>query len=231
MAMPPSEVGHPGPRTSWIMYQAARLWFWAFGWTVDGVAPDIAKGVLIAAPHTTNWDLPHMLAASFAFRLRLSWLGKHTLFRPPWGWFMRALGGIPIDRSSAKGSVQGVADQLARASQLMIAVPPEGTRSRRDHWKSGFYWIAYTAQVPIVCAYLDYGRKRAGLGFHFVPTGDIRADMEKIREFYADKRGLFPDCESAILLREESGAPPLDEPSAATEPAAATKPVAGAVPQ
>ena len=193
------------------MYWVARLWFFVFGWTLDGEAPDVAKGVLIAAPHTTNWDLPHMLAASFAFRVKLSWLGKHTLFKPPWGWFMRFLGGVPIDRSSPQGSVQGVANQLTAADQLIIAVPPEGTRGKRDHWKSGFYWIAHTAQVPIICGYLDYGNKRAGLGFSFVPTGDVKSDMERIRQFYADKRGKFPEEESTIALREE------------TEPAAAVR--------
>lgn len=203
--MRPSTVDHPGPTTSWFMYQVARLWMWVFGWDVEGESPQAAKGVVIAAPHTSNWDLPHMLAASFVFRLRISWLGKHTLFKPPWNGFMRMLGGVPIDRTAAHGSVKGVADQLVAADKLMIAVPPSGTRSKRDHWKSGFYWIAHTAQVPIVCGYLDYGRKRAGLGNVFVPTGDVKSDMERIRAFYADKRGRFPEQESTIVLREESG--------------------------
>jgi 1-acyl-sn-glycerol-3-phosphate acyltransferase len=144
-----------------------------------------------------------MLAASFVFRLRISWLGKHTLFRPPFGWFMRALGGVPIDRGSPQGMVGSVAAKLTAADQLVIAVPPSGTRSRRDHWKSGFYWIAHTAQVPVICGYLDYSRRRAGLGFLFVPTGDVKADMEQVRAFYADKRGKKPENESTVLLREE----------------------------
>ena len=203
--MIPSRVSHPGPSTPLVLYWAARLWFRVFGWDTEGDAPQVAKGVLIAAPHTTNWDLPHMLAASLVYRYRISWLGKHTLFRPPWGWFMRFLGGVPIDRSSPQGMVQSAADQLKSASQLVLAIPPSGSRSRRDHWKSGFYWIAYEAQVPVVCGYLDYRRKRAGLGYSFVPTGDVKADMEKVRAFYADIRGKFPENETPILLKEELG--------------------------
>jgi 1-acyl-sn-glycerol-3-phosphate acyltransferase len=203
--MRPPKVDHPGPTTPWLLYWAARLWMWVFGWDVEGDSPQAAKGVVIAAPHTSNWDLPHMLAASLVFRVRLSWLGKHTLFRPPFGWFMRALGGRPIDRTTPQGAVKSVADQLVAADKLFIAVPPSGTRSRRENWKSGFYWIAYSAQVPIVCGYLDYSRKKAGLGFSFVPTGDVRSDMERIRDFYADKRGKFPDCETPAILREEQG--------------------------
>lgn len=208
--MRPSAIDHPGPPLPWLFYWIGRLWFALFGWDVEGQSPQTARGVLIAAPHTTNWDLPHMLAASFVFRVRLSWLGKHTLFRPPFGWLMRLLGGVAIDRSAPHGAVQAVADLITATDRIFIAVPPEGTRSKRDHWKSGFYYIAATAKVPIVCGYLDYGRKRAGLGFLFHPTGDVRADMDRIREFYADKRGKFPECESRIALVEEAAAEAAD---------------------
>jgi 1-acyl-sn-glycerol-3-phosphate acyltransferase len=120
---------------------------------------------------------------------------------------MRLLGGVAIDRTAAHGAVQGTADLLGASDKLVIAVPPEGTRGKRDRWKSGFYWIAYTAKVPIICGYLDYSRRRAGLGFVFHPTGDIKSDMERIRAFYADKRGKFPEKESTIRLPEEEGTP------------------------
>ncbi|MBX2801215.1 MAG: lysophospholipid acyltransferase family protein [Myxococcales bacterium] len=198
-----SEITHPGPTTSLLLYWFARLWMFVFRWDVEGGPPDSPTGVVIAAPHTSNWDLAHMLAASLIFRFRVSWLGKDSLFRPPFGWFMRALGGVPVDRSAPGGLVQQAADALTRTERLMIAVPPSGTRGKRDGWKSGFYWIAHTAQVPVVCGYLDYSRRVAGLGYAFVPSGDVAADMEKVREVYATFRGKFPELESTIQLKEE----------------------------
>lgn len=199
-----SQVVHDGPTTGLFWYWVARLWMAVFGWDVEGEPPlNVRKAVLIAAPHTTNWDLPHMLAAAFLFRIRLSWMGKNSLFKPPFGLFMRWLGGVAVDRSAPKGQVQAVADLFSANERLILAVPPSGTRKRVEFWKSGFYWIAHTAQVPIVCAYLDYGRKRAGLGLTFVPSGDPAADMDRIREFYKDIRGKFPEAESPPRLKEE----------------------------
>jgi 1-acyl-sn-glycerol-3-phosphate acyltransferase len=203
---------HPGPKTPWILYWVGRAWMWVFGWQIEGQAPQVPKGIVIAAPHTSNWDLPHMLAASFVFRLRLSWLGKHTLFRGPFGRLFRALGGLPIDRRSPHGAVKGVADLFTGVDKLMIAVPPSGTRSKRDYWKSGFYWIAHTAEVPVIFGYLDYGRRRAGLGTLMMPTGDVRADMDVIRAFYADKRGKNPVSESRMMLKEEEEGAPAEHP-------------------
>jgi 1-acyl-sn-glycerol-3-phosphate acyltransferase len=182
---------------------------WLFGWQIEGEVPPVSKGVVIAAPHTSNWDLPHMLAASWVFRLRVSWFGKHTLFRPPLGWLLQRLGGLPVDRRAPRGLVGEVAARLADAERLFVAVSPEGTRSRRDHWKSGFYWIAHEAQVPVVCGYLDYGRRRAGLGLTFVPSGDVRADMDRVRAFYAGFRGRHLGLESEIRLKEEEADPPM----------------------
>jgi len=173
--------------------------------------PPLAKGVVIAAPHTSNWDLPHMLAASWVFRLRVSWFGKHTLFRPPLGWLLQRLGGLPVDRTAPRGLVGEVAARLETADQLFVAVSPEGTRGRRDRWKSGFYWIAHEAKVPVVCGYLDYGRRRAGLGLTFVPSGDVIADMDRVREFYAGIRGRHPSSESDIRLKEEEEEAPTEE--------------------
>lgn len=197
----------PGPKTPRVLYWPGRLWMWLYGWTIEGEVPLVAKAVVIAAPHTSNWDLPHMLAASFVFQLRVSWFGKHTLFRPPLGWFLQLLGGVPVDRRAPRGLVGEVVARLQAADQLLIAVSPEGTRSRRDHWKSGFYRIAHEAQVPIVCGYLDYGRRRAGLGLVLVPTGDVRRDMDRVRAFYAGLRGRHPDLESTIRLKEEAESP------------------------
>lgn len=198
-----SRVSHPGPTTPWLLHWVGRLWMWVFGWRFEGEVPQVERAVLIAAPHTSNWDLPHMLAAAWVLRLRVSWLGKHSLFRGPFGWLFRRLGGLPVDRRAPQGLVQQVADTLRAADKLVIAVPPSGTRSRAERWKSGFYWIAHTAQVPIVCGYLDFATRRASLGLTFVPTGDVRADMERVRAFYEGVRGKFPAQETPILLKEE----------------------------
>lgn len=198
-----SEITHDTATTSWLMYWVARAWFWMWGWTVHGEVPPVRQAVLIAAPHTSNWDLPHMLATSFIFRVRLSWMGKHTLFKPPLGWLLRFFHGVPVDRRAPGGLVKQVAAMFGDREGLVMAVPPSGTRGRRELWKSGFYWIADTAQVHVVCAYLDYSRKQAGLGLAFVPSGDVASDMEQVRAFYADKQGKFPDLESTVRLKEE----------------------------
>jgi 1-acyl-sn-glycerol-3-phosphate acyltransferase len=198
-----SELAHPGPSTSWLQYWAARLWMFVFGWDTEGDHPQVEKAVIIAAPHTTNWDLPHMIAAAWIFRVKISWMGKHTLFKPPFGWFMRLLGGVPVDRRAPGGLVKHVAETFGQHDKLLLAVPPSGTRSKRDRWKSGFYWIAHTAQIPVVCGYLDYGRKKACLGYTFVPTGDIKADMDKVRAFYAGVKGKYPADQNDIVLKEE----------------------------
>ncbi len=208
-----ADVTHDGPRTGLFWYWLARLWMLAFGWDVDGEAPPgVPRAVVIAAPHTTNWDLPHMLAAGFIFRLRLSWMGKDTLFVGPFGWFLRWMGGVPVDRRAPRGMVKEVARQFDAVDRLALAVPPSGTRKRAAHWKSGFYWIAVEAKVPILMCYLDYANRRAGIGPVLHPTGDIRADMDVIRAFYHGRRGKFPDAETPILVREE------EAPAVSTQP-------------
>ena len=164
-----------------------------FGWRMEGELPDIPKFVLIAAPHTSNWDLPVMLCLAFAFRTRLFWMGKDTLFRRPFDAIMKWLGGIPIDRSKAHNVVEQSAEHFRKADSLVIVVPPEGTRQKVRYWKTGFYRIAERANVPIVLGFLDYRRKVGGLGPVVVPTGDIEADMETIRAFYANISGKYSD--------------------------------------
>ena len=116
---------------------------------------------------------------------------------------MRWLGGIPVDRDSEHGVVDQIARQFGEPDRLVVAIGPEGTRKKKDHWKSGFYWIAHTAQVPILCGYLDYGRKEACLGLSFVPTGDIKKDMDRIREFYQSIQGKHPELTTRIRLVDE----------------------------
>ncbi|MBB2486475.1 lysophospholipid acyltransferase family protein [Mitsuaria sp. WAJ17] len=161
------------------------------GWKLDGALPaGQDKCVLIAAPHTSNWDLPYTLMVAFALRLNIYWMGKAQIFRFPFGPVMRWLGGIAVQREKSNNLVAASAEAIKAADgPLQLVVPPEGTRSKTRYWKTGFYWIAVTAEVPIVMAYMDYPRKLSGLGPVFVPTGDIEADMVKIKAFYAPFKG------------------------------------------
>jgi 1-acyl-sn-glycerol-3-phosphate acyltransferase len=165
------------------------------GWKVEGaLQPDAARSVVIAAPHTSNWDLPYTLMAAFALGMHVRWMGKASLFRGPFGVPMRWLGGIAVDRSRSTGLVAASAAALAEpGGPWQLVVPPEGTRGRTRHWKTGFWHIAREARVPIVLAYLDFGRKACGLGPVLVPGDDVEADLAIVKAFYAPMKGLRPD--------------------------------------
>ena len=165
------------------------------GWQVQGALPAQAqKSVLIAAPHTSNWDLPYTLMVAFVLRLNIYWMGKEEIFKPPFRHLMMWLGGIPVARDKCNNLVAASAEAIQAADgPLQLVVPPEGTRSKARYWKTGFYYIAVSAQVPIVMAYMDYARKRSGLGPVFQPTGDIEADMAAIKAFYAPFKGKNAD--------------------------------------
>ncbi len=163
------------------------------GWRHVGITPEKQHFVLIGAPHTSNWDFPLMLLAVLMLRLRLNWMGKNSLFRFPFGGLMRWLGGIPIDRSRSHNMVEQIAQMYRDTDELVILIPPEGTRKKVEHWKTGFYHIANLADVPILMGYLDVPSKSIGLADFFHPTGDIERDMIEIRRFYADKTGIRPE--------------------------------------
>jgi 1-acyl-sn-glycerol-3-phosphate acyltransferase len=169
--------------------------------------------VVIAAPHTSNWDLLFMLAVSYVLGVKPSWLGKRELFRWPLGWVLRRLGGIPVDRGARQGVVGAAVARFAESRRLFLVVPPSGTRARASHWKSGFYHVARGAGVPIVCAYLDYRERVGGVGLVLTPSGDVRADMDCIRAFYASKRGKYPEQATPVRLREEELEAPEAIPS------------------
>lgn len=166
--------------------------------------PVPAKCVMIAAPHTTNWDFPITLAMAKVSGVKIRWLGKDALFRGPMGPIMRALGGVAIDRSAPGGMVQSLADEFARHDQLVLVIPAEGTRSKTEHWRSGFYRIAEAAGVPIVAAFVDSKTRSGGFGPLITPSGDLTADMDLFREFYAGKEGLKPGRFGPIQLKDET---------------------------
>lgn len=159
------------------------------GWQVEGRPEVPPRCVLIAAPHTSNWDLPYMLMVAFVLRMKIYWMGKREIFKPPFAGIMHWLGGIAVDRSKANNMVAATAAHFGLREQLMIAVPPEGTRGKVRQWKSGFYYIAAEAGVPIQLSYLDFGRRRTGLGPVVVPSGDYDSDLETIKEFYVGMKG------------------------------------------
>lgn len=169
-----------------------------FGWRFEMITPPARKYVLIGAPHTSNWDFVLMLMMMLAGNLRLNWLGKDSLFRGPLGVLMRALGGIPVNRRERTRLVEQIAARFAASEALIVALAPEGTRSKSPYWKSGFYYMALTANVPVVMGYLDYARRRIGIGPSFMPGGDIESDFEMIRNFYQGMRGKSPHKQGQI---------------------------------
>ena len=179
------------PVLNTVLRGASLAYLKLAGWTVEGqLPPDTPKCVLIAAPHTSNWDLPYTLMVGFSLRLNLYWMGKSSIFAPPFGALMRWLGGISVNREKASNMVAASAQALRDADgTLQLTVPPEGTRSKTRYWKTGFYYIAREAGVPVVMAYMDYATRRAGLGPVFHPTGDVERDMEAIKAFYAPFKG------------------------------------------
>ena len=177
------------------------------GWKPDGSRPEAKQFVLIAAPHTTNWDFIYLIAFAWYFDLEISWMGKNTLFRWPFGGFMRSMGGIPVRRDKRENLVDAMAKTFDDRPHLGLVVPAEGTRAHVDYWKSGFYHIAMTAQVPIIMSYLDYSKKVGGFGPAFTPTGDLSKDMDFVRAFYAGRKGKFPARFGRIRLREEDADP------------------------
>jgi 1-acyl-sn-glycerol-3-phosphate acyltransferase len=163
------------------------------GWRKEGQVPDFPKFVAISAPHTSNWDLLFALLLAFAFDIKISFMGKNSLFRPPFGALFKWLGGIPIDRGKPTGMVEKSIEAFHANEKMILVIAPEGTRTRAARWRSGFYHIARGAQVPIVLAYLDYGRKAGGIGPAIIPTGDIEGDMKQIRTFYAHITPKHPE--------------------------------------
>lgn len=166
------------------------------------MAPDIPKCIVIFAPHTSNWDFPLLLLLRAALKPRISYLAKHTLFRFPFALLLRWTFAIAVDRDRAHQVVTNLSQLFAKRYQLWVALAPEGTRAKRDCWKTGFYRLALESGVPVLCAFIDASRHECGVGPLFTMSGDVNDDLDRIREFYADKRGIHPSRESDIRFRE-----------------------------
>jgi 1-acyl-sn-glycerol-3-phosphate acyltransferase len=181
------------------------LWY-LVGWRIEQGIPDIEKYVVLAAPHTSNWDLLIMLPAALQNGRFPRILMKHTLFRGPLGWVLDMIGAIPIDRTQPHNIIPALVAEVEQSKNIILVFTPEGTRKKTDHWKSGFYYVALGAKVPIICEYVDYKRKRVGAGLILYPSGDIASDFAQIRTFYENNGcGKHPDQLSDIVLKPSHG--------------------------
>jgi 1-acyl-sn-glycerol-3-phosphate acyltransferase len=181
----------------------AYAWAKLTGWTFVGMLPEDPKFIVIGAHHTSNWDFVIFLAALRHFDIHAKFLGKHTLFRWPFGRFFERLGGIPVDRSTAGGIVTQVARAFEAADEMVLVLAPEGTRKTGRWWKSGFLKIAEATNVPVVPAAIDYPTKTVTLGDALSFDGDVSEFMDRVRAFYADKRGRYPKKETPVAVRQE----------------------------
>ncbi|MEX6501955.1 lysophospholipid acyltransferase family protein [Pseudomonas zhanjiangensis] len=168
------------PLAEWIGRRVLGL----MGWRIEGELPKLDRFVAIGAHHTSNWDFVIFIAVKFVLRLNARWFGKHTLFRWPFGYLMRAWGGIPIRRELRRQTVEQAIAAFRQHRQFMLILSPEGTRKKVARWKMGFYHIALGAGVPIVLGALDYRNRRVVIGPTFWPSGDEAADLEAILAFY-----------------------------------------------
>jgi 1-acyl-sn-glycerol-3-phosphate acyltransferase len=184
----------------------ARCCLFLMRWKIAIQQPVPDRCVVIAAPHTSNWDFPVTMAMAEVEGVPMRWLGKAQMFNKVSSPILRAMGGISVERSSPQGLVGDLAAEFDRHERLALVVPAEGTRDAVEYWKSGFYRIAQQAGVPIVCAYVDKVTRTGGFGPVIMPSGDVRADMDEIRAFYADKTGLKPGRFNVPRLREEDTA-------------------------
>jgi|TARA_B100001971_G_scaffold45865_1_gene40764 1-acyl-sn-glycerol-3-phosphate acyltransferase len=200
------KTDHPAPKCNEFAYWLGQLVLKITGWRVEGNVPDNKNMIIIGAPHTSNWDVLFLLSAAYSFRLSIHWLVKDTWFVPGIGSILAFLGAVPVDRSRATFTVTRLAERIKNSDGLPLVVPPAGTRSYTKYWKSGFYRIAQEADVPVVCGFLDYSNKVAGLGLSFYLSGNVIEDMDRIREFYEPLAGKYPEKKSRILLKEEGKA-------------------------
>lgn len=168
------------------------------GWRVEGTAPIPRRFVVIAAPHTSNWDFVWFVGGADALNLKLSFIGKASLFAWPFGRMMRDLGGIPIDRARSKDMVGAMVAQFAAREEFMLTIAPEGTRGKAGQWKSGFYHIAMGAGVPMVCGMMDYKKKVVSLGRAIMPSGDYEADMAVLKAIYSACSPKHPQQATAL---------------------------------
>ncbi|GAB4517003.1 MAG: lysophospholipid acyltransferase family protein [Anaerolineae bacterium] len=197
------------PEIGLIPHLIGKLFYAISGWKLAGRVPNVPKAVLIGAPHTSNYDGLVTLMTSWVARRRIGWLIKAEWLRPPFGWVLSRLGAIGIDRQQGFGFVEDAVQRFEQSETLFMAIAPEGTRRKSDHWKTGFYWIALQADVPIFLLAFNYEKKELQILTPALKlSGDIKADMEEIWAHYEGIQGRFPDRVSDRRLRPGSSRPP-----------------------
>jgi 1-acyl-sn-glycerol-3-phosphate acyltransferase len=183
----------------------ARFFAWLlrlFGWRIVLSPPPSTKTVVIGYPHTSNWDFPLTMLWRFATGFPLHWVAKKEMFENPLGGLFRRWGGVPLDRAHVGGFIDQVGEEFRRRDGFHLAIAPEGTRRKTAHWKSGFYRLALAADVPLGLAFIDYGTKTIGIGEWLTLSGERAADLERIRAFYAGKRGYRPQQAGDIRFND-----------------------------
>lgn len=173
------------------------------GWKIIGNFPNLPKYLVIGAPHTSNWDFVYTLLLKGAMRINLKWVGKDSIFRWPFGRMMRWMGGIPVNRKFSNRFVDQVVALFNQNDEMIIAISPEGTRSKSNYWRSGFYYMAVGANVPIVMVAIDYSKKILEISSTFFPSGELEADFPFIQSFFDGRVGKYPDEQGLISLRPQ----------------------------
>lgn len=162
-------------------------------WRLAGCLPELPRLVIIVAPHTSNWDFLVGVGAQLALGLDVCWLGKHTLFFGPWAPLLRWLGGIPVNRAAPQGLLPELVRRLNGRDRFLLALAPEGTRSKVERWKSGFHAIARQTGAPIVPVALDYASREVRFGAPFTPTADFAADLLELQKAFLDVTPRHPE--------------------------------------
>jgi len=187
-ALPPSVPR----RRSAFLRGIGRVGLAALDWRIDGNLPDVPKLVIIVAPHTSNWDFFVGLFAALAIAVDAKWFGKHTAFRGPVGGILRALGGIPVVRSSSQNVVEQWVAEFEHRDRIVLALAPEGTRKKVAEWRSGFWHLARGAGAPLVPVALDYGRRAVAIGATYWPTDDLESDLRNLKAFFGRAKAKNP---------------------------------------
>jgi 1-acyl-sn-glycerol-3-phosphate acyltransferase len=176
------------------MKKIVRFIFWVFGWKIDDRAPDgIKKCVIVVGPHTSNWDFVLGKMAFITYGVKGRFLIKKELFFPPLGWFLKSIGGVPVDRKQRNNMTETAVKFFNENETMYLVFSPEGTRSYNPNWKKGFYYIAQKANVPIYICYMDYERKIGGFHSIFYPTGNVDEDIKYIKGILRNYKGRFPE--------------------------------------